>query len=302
MGVLRCGPAVAFIVLTLGYGRAAIAAESLDGVWDTPIGKVRIDQTRDGLVGKLAEVSPRCPSFAKGADVLRGNLVDDIFTGELRSCFHPKCKTRDAWTFAMAAKVGQGDDLAGAVTELKGCANIGYRDNAFVFRRQKALAALPVSPTPAEPLGGPPRPPRARKSNPQVDAYVREGTALMPSGAFEQARAKFLKANALDPHNAEVLNYIGVTYYARNLYKEASLYYQKAIAAETDYADAYYNLACIYAMDSRSDLALKTLWKAVNAGYSDLKTLDSDQDLGSIRGDPEFASLRKSVQQRVHRR
>ncbi len=54
---------------------------------------------------------------------------------------------------------------------------------------------------------------------------------------------------------------------------------------------AHYNLACSYALLRRTDLALKTLRRAVELGYRDFRYMREDRDLEAIRHDPRFRQL-----------
>lgn len=295
MLALRRGFSVALAVLACAFAATAYAAESLEGVWTTPLGKVRIEQTREGYVGRLVEPSAACNIFSPGADVIRGVFQDEIFTGELRSCFHPKCPNRDRWLFAMAARLNKGDDLTGAIASGGNCLNMAFREASFVLKRQRDRpppGATPIADMLKE------RRPKARKMRPEVDALVREGLQLAQAGRFEAAQKKYLKAHEADPTNADILTQIGVTHFARSDFREAEAYYQKAIAAEPSYVEAHYNLACVLARGNRSREALRSLGKAVELGFGDLRTFDTDGDLASLRGEAEFAKMRKVVEKR----
>jgi tetratricopeptide (TPR) repeat protein len=54
---------------------------------------------------------------------------------------------------------------------------------------------------------------------------------------------------------------------------------------------AHYDLARRYALLAQPDLALSTLRKAVDLGYSNLQHLTHDRDLDSLRQDPRFDDL-----------
>ena len=54
---------------------------------------------------------------------------------------------------------------------------------------------------------------------------------------------------------------------------------------------AHYNLACSFALLRKSDLALKTLRRAIELGYRDFRYMREDHDLDSIRHDPRFRQL-----------
>lgn len=54
---------------------------------------------------------------------------------------------------------------------------------------------------------------------------------------------------------------------------------------------AHYNLACSFALLRKSELAIKTLRRAVELGYRDFRYMREDRDLDSIRHDPRFRQL-----------
>jgi len=54
---------------------------------------------------------------------------------------------------------------------------------------------------------------------------------------------------------------------------------------------AHYNLACSFALLKRTDLAIKTLRRAVELGYHDFRYMREDHDLDGIRHDPRFRAL-----------
>src|SRR5947207_3157298 len=66
---------------------------------------------------------------------------------------------------------------------------------------------------------------------------------------------------------------------------------KKLVALRPDDPTAHYNLACRYALLKQPDLALVTLRKAVDLGYRDLRYMQEDHDLDSIRKDPRFRQL-----------
>lgn len=60
----------------------------------------------------------------------------------------------------------------------------------------------------------------------------------------------------------------------------------------------HYNLACSFALLKRSDLALKTLRRAVELGYRDFRYMREDRDLDSIRQDPRFRQILREYENR----
>lgn len=56
-------------------------------------------------------------------------------------------------------------------------------------------------------------------------------------------------------------------------------------------ANAYYNLACTYALNGDQPMALKNLKLSIDAGYIDYQHIRSDNDLAALREDPNFRAL-----------
>jgi|SRR5579864_3201518 len=59
---------------------------------------------------------------------------------------------------------------------------------------------------------------------------------------------------------------------------------------------AFYNLACSYALLKQTEMALKTLRRAVELGYRDFRYMKQDRDLESIRRDPRFRQLMREFE------
>lgn len=279
--------------ILLAFALAAPAlADSVEGRWDGPVGPVRI--TRDGarVAGVLLEDSPVCP-FSKGARVLEGTLSEGNLSGKVRLCTTGCAAAGAQWGFSML--VLRGDRLAGAAyVKAPGCRVPGRSAKGGVsFRR--ATEGLPppplarvdggVAPRPAGPEAPPGSydPRHAASLRERAMNVARDGLELLQAGRFEQARARFEAAVAIDPDYAEGLNGIGVTYALRRDWAEAVGWYQRSIAANPDIGDAYYNLACAYAQTERPELAVRYLRLAVLNGYSEVSHLTGDPDLEPLR-------------------
>jgi tetratricopeptide (TPR) repeat protein len=90
------------------------------------------------------------------------------------------------------------------------------------------------------------------------------------------------------------MNGVGVTYRMRNDLPAALEWYKKALAVDPDFGDAYYNMACVYALQDRKDLALRYLQIAALNGYASAEGIDADPDLVSLHGEPAYRSLVKA--------
>ena len=58
-----------------------------------------------------------------------------------------------------------------------------------------------------------------------------------------------------------------------------------------------YNIACSLARLGENDQALDWLTTAFREGFADAATVDSDDDLAPLRGDPRFAAVRARLGQ-----
>ena len=67
------------------------------------------------------------------------------------------------------------------------------------------------------------------------------------------------------------------------------------IGKRSDYANtrglAYYNMACAHARLKQIDKAFEMLNKAVDEGFNDRSTLETDTDLAALRADARFRTL-----------
>lgn len=81
-------------------------------------------------------------------------------------------------------------------------------------------------------------------------------------------------------------------------YNESLLMERRIIQIRPDDALAHYNLACSYALLQQPELALGTLRKALELGYTDFRYIHQDHDLDSIRKDPRFRKLIREFEKR----
>jgi hypothetical protein len=277
---------------------AAQAAPPLDGDYDSPLGRVRIAAGEQGVTGTLVAPSALCP-FRPGTEVLRGTLLDDSLAGQIRVCLGGRsCREKEAWSSAVLL-VGPGQ-LSGAVhVAQKGCLGpFGKKGGMTLARSGGSPTSPPASTTaPASTATSTatatkvtaPRDPKARRA--QARKLLRDGAGYLAEGSFEQARRRFLQAIEADPTVPEAYNGVGVTWRMRNDLGEALAWYKKALAVDPDFGDAYYNMACVYAVEGKAALALRYLKIAFLNGYATADGIAQDPDLASLRESPEYQSL-----------
>jgi len=260
---------------------------AIHGEYDSSLGRVRVEGDGASYRGVLLAPARACP-LRPGDEVLRATLLDDSLAGEVRVCLAGKaCRAREAWSSAVLL-AGDGR-LSGAVhVAAKGCRApaLGKR-GGIAFERADA----PTTTATSAAIALPRRPAPAKAARARAREIMRDGAAWLSEGNFEQARSRFLEAIDLDAAIPEAHNGVGVTYRMRNDLPHALEWYKRALAVDPDFGDAYYNMACVYALEGRRQLALRYLQIAALNGYATAGGMDEDPDLESLRGDPGYRAL-----------
>jgi len=276
-------------LLALGAGPPPV---DISGEWDSPLGRIKITDLGSEVVGTLAE-DGAC-GFGASQEVLKGALTEDTLSGEVRFCLKgPNCEG-DGWAFAVLLVGDGGKLISGSVhIDPKGCQIPGFKSGAGISLRkvdQKASADTgPTGPARIGDSGG--YDPTKAAPKKRAIAVLREGEQLLHRGRFEAARRAFEQAVRLDPKNPVAYNGIGVTYYARRLYDKALLSYKKALEVGPNFGDAYYNMACIYSLQNKPDLAIKYLRIALLNGFVEFDAMKKDPDLESLRKRKDFKKI-----------
>jgi tetratricopeptide (TPR) repeat protein len=275
---------------------AARAGPAIDGDYDSPLGRVRIATVGQGVTGSLVAPSALCP-FRAGSEVLRGTLLDDSLAGQIRVCLAGRgCGEKEAWSSAVLL-VGPGQ-LSGAVhVGARGCRSPFGKKGGVTFGRTSASSTPTATPTPtATSTPTPtstatPTPADLEARRAKARRLLRDGAGHLAEGNFEKARHRFLEAIEADSKIPEAYNGVGVTWRMRNDLKEALAWYKKALVVDPDFGDAYYNMACVYAVQGKVALALRYLKIASLNGYATADGIAQDPDLTSLRQSPEYQAL-----------
>ncbi len=261
-------------------------AEALEsGLWDSPWGKIRFERDGGKLVGKLADPGKVC-GLSRGDEVLRGQLEDDLFTGEARVCFPGKCASEE-WALALALGTRSPPRwLGGLVEPARGCA--ASPRGAFKLERPKPtlVAALPVSSV-------------GKFRSRDAEDYFTEARAAR--GAFDLRGAlRALKlADAKEPDHPDVLLEMSDVY--RQLKETEKAREVLLKVARKDKRFGNYNLACLEVQVGRRDAALFHLKEAVGAGWSYYEETLAYRDLEPLHGTPEFETLLARIQRNAER-
>ena len=130
---------------------------------------------------------------------------------------------------------------------------------------------------------------------------VSKSSALVK--ASDQSQLEFeinFYAGVLDryPDYIDVLRVQGNNLTLKGRYAEGLHIDKRLVQLRPTDALVHYNLACSFALLKRSDLALKTLRRAVELGYRDFHYMREDRDLDTIRHDPRFRQLLREFESR----
>jgi len=156
--------------------------------------------------------------------------------------------------------------------------------------------------------------------------YHQYGNNLLLLGRFDEASTAYEKALELGGSDAGTYVGLGQIRSQQKRYVEAVQYLTKAIEngarfggayvqlataqiALNRYLDAvktyesamnigafpkatsYYNIACVYSLGKQPEKAFEWLNKAIDEGFTNRQTFETDADLASIRSDPRFQKM-----------
>ena len=122
-----------------------------------------------------------------------------------------------------------------------------------------------------------------------LDGRCARGVALGKLRRYEEALAELESVVEEDPNHAPTHNNIGLALLKLNRLSDAADAFARAIGIEDSYANAHYNLACVYSLQGRFDKCLEHL-EAVKAldGFINRTVPATDSDLANIRDDPAY--------------
>ena len=283
---MRPAALASLLSLALLSPSIARADPEVTGEYDTPLGRVRVTGDGATFVGALVTASGPC-RFRAGDQVLRGTLLDDSLAGEVRLCVSGAgCGAAETWAKALLLVAPGG--LAGAAHVKAGCTAPPLGKNGGLAFSRAAPAAAKGAP----PL--PPAPKPVASARQRALTVMNDAANWLREGNFERARKRFQDAVLLDPHSPEAYNGVGVTFRMRNDLTAALDWYKKALAVDPDFGDAYYNMACVYALQGQKELALRYLQIASLNGYATASGIDEDPDLAPLREEPGYQALVKA--------
>lgn len=137
------------------------------------------------------------------------------------------------------------------------------------------------------------QPERLAPGSPSLESEIlfQAGLRLQQSGILTEAEALYRRAVEADPKNFSALNNLGVICMSQGRDGEAIDLFTRLIDAKGDWADPYYNLACLY---SRQGDVPKSLWHLRVALWMNRELkgwAKSDPDLEPLRSRPEYEKI-----------
>ena len=130
-----------------------------------------------------------------------------------------------------------------------------------------------------------------RTDSVQAGEFYKRARFLQRRGRLEDAKVFYEKALMLDSNSVKVLNDLGVAYMQGGDYVEAQESFEQAIQRKPDYVDAYYNLACLYALKGEKIRSLTHLKKAISLDASVREWAKKDRDLQNLKDQTEFQEI-----------
>ncbi len=118
-----------------------------------------------------------------------------------------------------------------------------------------------------------------------------QAVAAIQQQKWDDAIAILEPMSKSQPDNARVWALLGYAYHAKKDLDRALATHMKASAFPATRPAALYNIAMVYALQGKKDLAFDWLEKAKATRQVDLTALEGDPDAASLRNDPRVKAL-----------
>jgi len=109
------------------------------------------------------------------------------------------------------------------------------------------------------------------------------------NGDFKKAEALYLNALTIKPDSLETLVSLSEMYEKEEQYAKAIIYYERLAESHAEKkAVAYYQIACMYAMQNQVDESVKWLQTAADSGFTEWAYLSQDLRFDLVRRSKRF--------------
>ncbi|MGD8992282.1 MAG: tetratricopeptide repeat protein [Desulfobacterales bacterium] len=132
------------------------------------------------------------------------------------------------------------------------------------------------------------------KDNPEnVELQFQLGNLYFRIGELHPAKQQYEKALQLNPKFVPALNNLALVTAANKEYDSALAAFLEALNYDPDNAETHYNIACMYARLNKPDQSIEWLKKAIDKGYTNWESIQTDADLENLRGLDAYQELIK---------
>ncbi len=128
-------------------------------------------------------------------------------------------------------------------------------------------------------------------SSPVRAADIAEARAKVKSKDYEAAVEILEKIIQDQPKNPEAWKLLGMSYHAMKMLDDALNAHLRATKFPQTRPGAFYNVACVHALQGNKKKAFQYLRKAGTTGAIDLARMENDPDLAHLKDDPQFRDL-----------
>lgn len=125
-----------------------------------------------------------------------------------------------------------------------------------------------------------------------VMPYHNSGETYRQWRRFNEAENFELMAIALDSNFVKAYDNLGYIYYLSNQFEKGVPVFEKLVQLKPDDKSFYYNLACLNALQHKTNEAVNWLEKAIKLGYT-YESIKADGDMDNIRSSEQYLQLMK---------
>ncbi len=128
-----------------------------------------------------------------------------------------------------------------------------------------------------------------------IDALRQSADKYFQAQDWGNAAKLYQQLIAQDPSNNIAWFRLGLAMHSQQKFTEAIAAYEKAESI-THGPIVMYNLACAYVRAGNKDRAFVWLEQSINAKFPQLKLIQTDEELASLRSDARFADINKQIE------
>ena len=180
-------------------------------------------------------------------------------------------------------------DAAGVQTEVS--ADVVPEAQTGLAAAKEVLAQAPEQEKKAAPVTSAEKSPQVKSTPVNLKVIYERALKAHREGKLAEAAGLYREVIKADPQHVSAWNNLGVVRMNEKKYGMAAGNFHEALKIQGDYADAHYNLACLYARKSDTKQSLHYLKKAIGANPEARRWARQDRDFETLAGLTEFRQL-----------